>query len=169
MFVVIALINAIYSIFQIYFYIDIFLWFTSAKRMAAGICGNPNFFGSLIVTVLSIITTKFLIDKKENSEVRMHKPVKKELVLTADQDWEGNVCGYESLIKVGDKYRLYYRAQNYIFRPDGSAQGNKSCFCLAESSDLKKFKRMPINKYERDGVFKINKKTKTIIKKEINK
>ncbi len=99
---------------------------------------------------------EFLIDKKENSEVRMHKPVKKELVLTADQDWEGNVCGYESLIKVGDKYRLYYRAQNYIFRPDGSAQGNKSCFCLAESSDLKKFKRMPINKYERDGVFHNN-------------
>lgn len=98
----------------------------------------------------------FLIDEKEDAEVRMHKPEKRELVFTADQDWEGNVCGYESLIKVGDKYRLYYRAQNYVFRPDGSAQGNKSCFCIAESSDLKKFKRMPINKIEYDGVYHNN-------------
>ncbi len=99
---------------------------------------------------------EFLIDKKENAEVRMHKPEKKELVFVADQDWEGNVCGYESLIKVGDKYRMYYRAQNYIFCPDGSAHGNKSSFCVAESSDLKKFKRMPINKYEYDGVYHNN-------------
>ena len=94
----------------------------------------------------------FLIDKIDNAEVRMHKPVKREKVLTCDQDWEGNVCGYESLVKVGDKYRLYYRAQNYVFRDDGSASGNPSSFCVAESSDLKTFKRMPINKIAFDGV-----------------
>ena len=95
---------------------------------------------------------EFLIDSRENAEVRMHKPVKREKVITLDQPWEGNVCGYESLIKVGDTYRLYYRAQNYVFLPDGSAHGIPSSFCVAESKDLKSFKRMPINKIEFEGV-----------------
>lgn len=64
MFVIIALINAIYAIFQIYFTIDIFLWFTPAKQMATGLCGNPNFFGSLITTIVSMVTTKYLLEEK---------------------------------------------------------------------------------------------------------
>ncbi len=63
MFIIIAAINAVYAICQVYFNFKFILWFTPAKQMATGLCGNPNFFGSMIVTVLSIITSKFLIEK----------------------------------------------------------------------------------------------------------
>ena len=94
----------------------------------------------------------FLIDSIENAEIRMHKPVKRERVITLDKPWEGNVCGYASILKLGDVYRMYYRAQNINVLPDGRYDGNRSCFCVAESRDLKSFERLPINKYERNGV-----------------
>ncbi len=62
-FIVIAIINSIYAIFQIYTPFKFILRYGLDKQMASGISGNPNFFGSLIVTVLSIVTAKYLIDK----------------------------------------------------------------------------------------------------------
>ena len=95
----------------------------------------------------------FLIEKKENAEVRMHHPKRKNRILNCDQDWEGNHCGYARYIKVGDKFRFYYGCKNYVFRPERSdVSCNKRCFAVCESSDGKTFKRMPINKYEYDGV-----------------
>ena len=63
--VIIAVINAIYGLFQMYTNFDFVLtYFDYQGKMASGMCGNPNFFGSLIVTVLSIVTCNFLIDKE---------------------------------------------------------------------------------------------------------
>ena len=87
----------------------------------------------------------FLIDKIAGAEVRMHKPVKREKVITLDKSWEGNVCGYPSIIKLGDTYRMYYRAQNLVLKSDGSYEHNQGCHCIAESKDLKVFERLPIN------------------------
>ena len=42
----------------------------------------------------------FLIDKIDSAEIRMHKPVRREKVITMDKCWEGNVCGYPSIIKL---------------------------------------------------------------------
>ena len=98
----------------------------------------------------------FLIDKMDSAEIRMHKPVKREKVITMDKSWEGNVCTYASIMKLGDTYRMYYRAQNINVLPDGTYDKNKGCFCVAESKDLKEFKRLPINKYERDGEYDNN-------------
>ena len=98
----------------------------------------------------------FLIDKIAGAEVRMHKPVKREKVITLDKSWEGNVCGYPSIIKLGDTYRMYYRAQNLVLKSDGSYEHNQGCHCIAESKDLKVFERLPINKYERDGEYSNN-------------
>lgn len=97
-----------------------------------------------------------LIEKTDNAEIRMHKPIKREKVITMDKSWEGNVCTYASILKLGDTYRMYYRAQNILPQPDGTYERNKTCFCVAESKDLKEFKRLPINKYERDGEYNNN-------------
>ena len=86
----------------------------------------------------------FLIDKIDSAEVRMHKPVKREKAITFDKSWEGNVCTYLSLMRLGDTYRLYYRAQNITLNPDGSYSSSKGCYCVAESKDLKRFERLPI-------------------------
>ena len=64
--VVLTVINSIYSLFQMYTNFNFILKYVDYDgKMASGLCGNPNFFGSLIVTVLSIVTCNFLIDKEK--------------------------------------------------------------------------------------------------------
>lgn len=64
--IILAIFNSIYALFQIYTPFKFVLRYGKDLEMASGICGNPNFFGSLIVTVISIVTFKFLSDKKIN-------------------------------------------------------------------------------------------------------
>lgn len=63
-FSIIAIVNSIYGLLQIYSH---FKFIHSGHYLSAsGFCGHPNFFGSLIVTILSIITANFLIENKKN-------------------------------------------------------------------------------------------------------
>lgn len=62
--VIVGIFNSIYALFQIYTPFKFVLRYGKDMEMASGICGNPNFFGSLIVTIISIVTLKFLTDKK---------------------------------------------------------------------------------------------------------
>ena len=52
-----------------------------------------------------------LIETSENARLDMHKPVRKNVALKCDAPWETVGCGYPSLIKVGDTYRVYSRAK----------------------------------------------------------
>ena len=70
----------------------------------------------------------FQIDQIDNAEIRMHKPVRREKVITLDKSWEGNVCGYPSIMKLGDVYRMNYRANNINVLPDGTYEKRKGCF-----------------------------------------
>ena len=63
---IIAILNSIYALFQIYTDFDFIIRYTQDENMAFGLCINPNFFGSLIVTVLSINICKYLISKKSS-------------------------------------------------------------------------------------------------------
>lgn len=62
--IIMGVINSIYALFQLYTPFKFILRYTTDTDMVTGICGNPNFFGSLIVTVLSIVTVSFLIESK---------------------------------------------------------------------------------------------------------
>jgi len=62
--IVMTIINSVYGLLQIYSPFKWILRFTPDRQMASGMCGNPNFFGSLMVTTLSIVTTKYLIEEK---------------------------------------------------------------------------------------------------------
>ena len=62
--IIIGLINSIYALLQIYTRFGFVLRYYDDPAMASGMCGNPNFFGSLIVTCLGIIISKILMDKK---------------------------------------------------------------------------------------------------------
>ena len=63
-FTIIAIVNSIYGIFQVYFPSNLII--RRHNVSATGFCGHPNFFGSLIVTIISIITGSFLIENKKN-------------------------------------------------------------------------------------------------------
>ena len=53
---------------------------------------------------------QFLWDKHERVEIKMHRPEYRGTSFTCDALWEGNVCGYFTILKDGDLYRMYYRA-----------------------------------------------------------
>ncbi|NOY36573.1 MAG: hypothetical protein GXO83_03270 [Chlorobi bacterium] len=59
---------------------------------------------------LELFVDSFLIDKMINTCLLLHEPVDEETVLYFDKPWEGAFCAYVTVIKDGNKYRLYYRA-----------------------------------------------------------
>ena len=63
-FLIIGVINAIYSLLQIYTNFSFIFRYEDDIHMASGLSGNPNFFGSLMVTLLGIIISKFLMEKE---------------------------------------------------------------------------------------------------------
>ncbi|MFM8496699.1 MAG: hypothetical protein ACKOEM_14460 [Planctomycetia bacterium] len=71
-----------------------------------------------------------VIDRLTGVTRRLQSPVAREIALTHDAPWEGGGCGYHSVFRDGEKYRLYYRGSriNVTAKPTGVA-------CYAESDD----------------------------------
>ena len=72
--------------------------------------------------------------------------------------YEGECNNYYKILKVGDKYKLYYRALNnpYLvnkkFNTIINPCHNKECFCIAESTNGLDFEKIVIN---RNNIIKI--------------
>lgn len=62
-FLILGVIQVIYSIFQVYTNFD-FIKHFSKEYMAIGLCGNPNFFGSYMVMLVLISSTLYLLKDK---------------------------------------------------------------------------------------------------------
>ena len=72
-----------------------------------------------------------IADRTENVHLTIHKPERRGIAMDSTGiPWEES-CGYPGIMKIGDTYRLYYRA---------NANG-KEQFCIAESKDGKIFTR----------------------------
>ena len=89
------------------------------------------------------------VQKNDGVSLRLHKPERKGVVLTCDKEWEGNVCGYMSLVKERDLSRLFYRGAN-LHPTDNTS--NKTAICVLESRDGKSFKRSDISLCEYNGI-----------------
>jgi len=73
----------------------------------------------------------FLIDTLNGIRLKLHAPTRAGRVLSFDRPWEGAFCGYCTVIKDGDTYRLYYRGLPSAGK-DGS---DEETTCYAESQD----------------------------------
>ena len=73
----------------------------------------------------------FLIDKLIGTRLIMHRPIDEGSVLQFEKPWEGPFCGYCTVIKDGEIYRLYYRGLPKAGK-DGSTNETT---CYAESKD----------------------------------
>ena len=59
---------------------------------------------------LELFADDFLLAAKdENVAFQLHQPEPREVVLTADESWEGNTSGYYGVFQDGDIYRMIYR------------------------------------------------------------
>ncbi len=92
-----------------------------------------------------------LADKIDGVELKMHKPVRKNIALKCDRLWEGEHSAYINFLKVGDTYRLYYRAGGHSHGPNHPESPARACFCVAESKDGKTFTRPNLGRLEFNG------------------
>lgn len=73
---------------------------------------------------------RFLVERCDGTELKLHPPRDAGVVFTFDRPWEGIFSGYGTVIHEGGRYRLYYRG-----KPDFESDGVGEVVCYAESAD----------------------------------
>ncbi|MBN1419286.1 MAG: hypothetical protein JXP34_10945, partial [Planctomycetes bacterium] len=85
---------------------------------------------------LELFVDAALIERLEGrAELRMHRPIPREVAIVADRSWEGNGCGYMTVFRDGDRYRMYYRGAHGVYTTEGYEQAHREVYCYAESPD----------------------------------
>ncbi len=70
----------------------------------------------------------YLVDRfVGGAELRLHRPVQREVIFACDKPWEGNWSGLPTYIQDGDTYRMYYTG--------GQWRRGRTSICYAESRD----------------------------------
>jgi hypothetical protein len=81
---------------------------------------------------LELFVDDFLIDQVSGAGLVLHQPVSREVAITHDEPWEGNICCGHVVFQDGDLYRMYYRGRHY----DEETKRETHWFsCYAESVD----------------------------------
>ena len=101
---------------------------------------------------LELFTDDFLIERLEGARLRLHEPRQAEVALKFDSPWEGPFCGYITVIKDGDRYRMYYRGLPKSGR-DGS---DLEVTCYAESADGISWRKPDLGLFEVQGTRRNN-------------
>jgi hypothetical protein len=112
---------------------------------------------------LELLVDDYLVERLAGgAELRMHRPVPREVALVADAPWEGNACGYMTVFQDGDRYRMYYRGAHVVYTADGYTEPHREVYCYAESADgihwtkpelgLFEFEGSKANNIVRDGI-----------------
>jgi hypothetical protein len=96
---------------------------------------------------LELFVDTFLIDKQNNVGMILHEPEDAGPVLSFDLPWEGAFCGYVTIIKDEDVYRLYYRGLPEAGKDGSSAETS----CYAESEDGISWTKPDLGIYEVSG------------------
>jgi hypothetical protein len=89
----------------------------------------------------------FLIDKLSGASLTLERPRDEGVVLRFDKPWEGAFCGYATVLRDGDLFRLYYRGL-----PTAGKDGSTSeVTCCAESKDGLTWTRPELGLFEVNG------------------
>ena len=99
-----------------------------------------------IATRWELFVDELLVAQKSGVTHKLHDPIKREIVLTTDQPWEGMTCGYFSVIQDGKKVLMYYRGSS-----GGSDHSDAQVTCVAESTDGIHFTRPKLGLIEAGG------------------
>lgn len=109
---------------------------------AASACAQPLDLG----TRWELFVDEHLVARKQGVALKLHDPIKREIVLTTDQPWEGMTCAYFSVIQDGKKVLMYYRGSS-----GGSDHSDAQVTCVAESTDGIHFTRPKLGLIEAGG------------------
>ncbi len=98
---------------------------------------------------LELFVDNFLIERMNGVNLTLQRPTCHEVVIVHDKPWEGNSCGYHTIFKDGDVYRMYYRGWNHDNKTQ--KQLHKAMVCYAESSDGIHWNKPSLNLVEFEG------------------
>ncbi len=93
-----------------------------------------------------LFVDEFLVAQKSGVALKLHEPVKREIVLETNQPWEGPTCAYFTALQDGNKVLLYYRGSS-----GGSDHSDAQVTCVAESKDGIHFTRPKLGLIEAGG------------------
>ena len=105
-----------------------------ACGLALGLCLYSTGIAVEVINLSSrreLFVDQFLIAKLDCLQLRLHEPRREGVALKYDRPWEGGFCGYTTVIKEGELFRMYYRGLPVAGR-DGS---ESEAVCCAESKD----------------------------------
>lgn len=76
----------------------------------------------------------YLIDSTKGVELKLHEPVRRDVVLKFDKPWEGCGCNYFTVFSDGEKHRMYYHGWQIPLK-DSPYPQHPLVICYAESRD----------------------------------
>lgn len=100
-----------------------------------------------IGTRRELFVDRLLVDQMNSTRFRSHPPVPAETVLKFDRPWEGVFCGYVTVMKDTDRYRMYYRG----LPEAGGDNSDLESTCYAESEDGINWTKPDLGLYDFDG------------------
>jgi hypothetical protein len=80
---------------------------------------------------LELFVDDYLIEKMDGVALKLHEPVLAGSVIQFNKPWEGPFCGYVTVLRDDDRFRMYYRG----LPKDGADGSADECTCYAESRD----------------------------------
>ena len=91
---------------------------------------------------LELFADAWLIEKMSNTSLKMHSPVRQDVVFDFNAPWEGGLSAYVTIMKDEDRYRMYYR---------GGGDLSREYTCMAQSKDGINWVRPPLGLFEFNG------------------
>lgn len=101
-----------------------------------------------------LLVDDYLIERMQGVELKLQKPVPREVVTVHDAPWEGNTCCYFTVFQDGDLYRMYYRGSH--FDEETEKVAHPEVVCYAESRDGINWEKPELGIVEFDGSKKNN-------------
>ena len=96
-----------------------------------------------------LLVDDFLIDKLAGVELKLHKPEARDVALTCDAPWEGNISAYYTIIDDGGLFRAYYRGCHFDEKTKKEPHAQFTCY--AESRDGLKWQKPELGLVEFGG------------------
>lgn len=97
-----------------------------------------------------LFVDRALVERLEGAELQLQRPQSGGVALTLDKPWEGNLSGYFTVLRDGEKVRMYYRGRPLTGYGDGAEQAQEVT-CVAESADGKTWTRPTIGRHQVAG------------------
>lgn len=101
---------------------------------------------------LELLVDDALIESTSGDvKLLLHAPTPREISIVHDAPWEGGASGYHTILKDGDRYRMYYRGHALAFDASGLRESHREVTCYAESTDAIHWTKPRLGMIEFDG------------------